>query len=496
MRRPNLEAVGLFLLVAYAVLGAATLTGSHGWGDDWAQYVLHARNIVTGAPYGDTGYLFNPEAPYVGPPEYPPGLPLLLAPVIAVLGVDIVALKAVCFLCFIVMLPIAYAVLARSFGKGAAFSAVVLFALHEQVWTLRQEIGSEAPYMLFSMLALLFASRNGTGPAGSGPARTGAVVAILTYASIACRSIGIALVPALLLDAWVRRKPLSWYAAFFACLALLLAVQRSLLVAPPTYSGELTAPGIDLIVGNLKGYWEVARWVVPMPLGFLSDVALAALIAVAVLGAWRVSVSGFSGASGRSLRARVACVPLPVWYLLAYLFALALASISPGPRYFYPVLPIVLALAAVGVGHLARAVSRARTFAFALASVLAVYYAYLHVPPRVWREDQVATCVDCRALYAFVQAQTPPGSTIAFAKPRALALLGERQGWIWNPDYKAEVFRARLEQARVRFLITVAPGAQLQERYPAYVDSAFQDGIGTTVFRNAMFRVIELRDEL
>jgi hypothetical protein len=57
-----------------------------------------------------------------------------------------------------------------------------------------------------------------------------------------------------------------------------------------------------------------------------------------------------------------------------------------------------------------------------------------------------------------VQAHTPAGSVIAFAKPRAIALLGQRPGWMWNPDDNADVFRAKLQRARTSFLITVAPG--------------------------------------
>jgi hypothetical protein len=486
--------VGLYLLVAYAVLGMATLTSSHEWGDDWAQYVLHARNIVTGIPYGDTGYIFNPDAPYVGPPEYPPGLPLLLAPVVAMSGLDIVALKAVCFLCFIGMLPIAYRVLARPFGRKAAFTAVVLFALHEQVWTLRQYIGSEEPYMLLSMLTLWYASRDRPDSAGTRTVAAGVVVGVLAFASVACRSIGVALLPALLLDAWARRQPLAWQAAFLASFALLIALQKSLLVAPATYSNELTVPGMQLILDNLKGYWAVTLWVIPMPSGFPSDIALAAFIAVAMSGAWRAFGSAAAGGSGLPFRARIACVPLPVWYLLAYLSALALASISPGPRFLFPILPIALVLAAAGGGHLASRMSRPRPYAFALASFIAVYYVYLHASAREWRDDELATCGACREMYAFVQAHTPPGSVIAFAKPRAIALLGQRPGWMWNPDYDADVFRAKLQRARASFLITVAPGTYLYPRYPAYLDGKFQEEIGTTVFRNAMFRVIELGD--
>jgi 4-amino-4-deoxy-L-arabinose transferase-like glycosyltransferase len=471
VRATRLESAGWLLLAAYAVAGLATLTSAHGWGDDWAQYVLHARNIVSGVPYGDTGYVFNPDAPYVGPPEYPPGLPLLLAPAIALFGVDIVALKAVCFLCFIAMLPIAYAVLARFFGKAPAFAAVVLFALHEQVWTLRQFIGSEAPYLLFSVAALWHASRERSGSA----AGAGAISGVLVYASVACRSVGLALVPALLLDAWLRRKPVSWYAAFLASFLLLVAAQNSLLVAPPIYAGELVLPGLQLIVTNVRGYWDVARDLVPMPVGFLSHAALAAVIAAAIVGA-------------RAARGP----PVPVWYLLAYLGVLAVVSISPGPRYLLPIMPIVLALAASGVAHLARRAAHPRRTIAACAAALAVYYAGLFAYARELREDELATCAACGELYAFLREHTPAGSVIAFAKPRALALFAERPGWIWNPDYDEPTFRAKLRE-RASYLVIAAPGTLLRERYPAYVDARFERDIGTRAFSNAMFTVVELR---
>lgn len=471
MRALPFESAGWLLLAAYAAAGFATLTSSHGWGDDWAQYVMHARNIFSGAPYADTGYAFNPDAPYVGPPEYPPGLPLLLAPAVAFFGIDVVALKSVCFACFIAALPIAYAALARAYGTASAFAAVVLFALHPQVWTLRQLIGSEAPYLLFSMAALWHASRERRGNA----AGAGAISGVLVYASVACRSIGLALVPALLLDAWLRRKRGSWYMAFLASLLLLVAAQKWFLVAPPAYSGELALPDLQLIVKNVQGYWDVARDLVPMPLGVFTHVALALVIAAALVGA----------RAGPGMA-------LPIWYLLAYLGVLALVSISPDSRYFIPILPIVLALAASGVAHLARRSAHPRRAIAACAAVLAVYYAGLFVHARELRDDELATCAACRDMYAFVRSSTPPGSVIAFAKPRALALFADRPGWIWNPDYDERVFRAKLRE-RASYLVTVAPGTLLRERYPAYVDERFERDIGTTVFSNAMFTVVELR---
>ena len=71
--------IGLFYL--------ATIRPGHAWGDDFAQYIHHARNLATGVPYAATGYIYNPYNPTIGPRTYPPGFPLLLAPVVKLLPI-------------------------------------------------------------------------------------------------------------------------------------------------------------------------------------------------------------------------------------------------------------------------------------------------------------------------------------------------------------------------------------------------------------------------
>ncbi|MGZ3929991.1 MAG: hypothetical protein ACXVP0_01235 [Bacteroidia bacterium] len=51
---------------------------SHDWGDDFAQYLLEARNILEHKPIGQTGFVENPNF-VLGPNCYPPGFPLILA---------------------------------------------------------------------------------------------------------------------------------------------------------------------------------------------------------------------------------------------------------------------------------------------------------------------------------------------------------------------------------------------------------------------------------
>lgn len=59
----------------------------HSWGDDFAQYIREAINIANGEPYYKAEYVFNPLNPDYGPPQYPPGFPILLAPVVKIWGI-------------------------------------------------------------------------------------------------------------------------------------------------------------------------------------------------------------------------------------------------------------------------------------------------------------------------------------------------------------------------------------------------------------------------
>src|ERR1700742_4260616 len=62
---------------------------------DWAMYVMHARNIATGHAYADTVYVYQPETAMYGASTYPSGYALLLTPVYALFGVNILAFKIV-----------------------------------------------------------------------------------------------------------------------------------------------------------------------------------------------------------------------------------------------------------------------------------------------------------------------------------------------------------------------------------------------------------------
>ncbi|MEW5930752.1 MAG: glycosyltransferase family 39 protein, partial [Gemmatimonadota bacterium] len=197
-RAARWAAPGLALLLGLVHLAMLGDGPGPTYGDDWALYLLHARSLVEGRPYADTGFLPSPLNPWFSPQRYPPGFPLLLAPVYAVAGLDFRALKGVVVLGLAgTLLLLAH--LARRELPGPAAPAVVLLAgLHPFVWTFRDDLLPDLPFTFFCMLALALAERAAaTDQTRRERAVWGAAALASTAAAVATRSIGIVLVPAL-----------------------------------------------------------------------------------------------------------------------------------------------------------------------------------------------------------------------------------------------------------------------------------------------------------
>jgi len=93
------------LLLIVAAFHIVTVRQGHIWGDDFAMYVHHAKNIVEGKPYTATGYLFDPSIS-VSPRMYPPVLPLFLAPVVRLFGLNLLPMKIEQVIFFVLLLAV------------------------------------------------------------------------------------------------------------------------------------------------------------------------------------------------------------------------------------------------------------------------------------------------------------------------------------------------------------------------------------------------------
>jgi len=147
--------LALLLLFAIPLFLLNIQHGQSLGGDDYAQYIKEAQNIASGAPYYQSNYLFNAYNNCYSPPQYPPGYPLMLAPVVKVWGLAIApmcyfnsAIAACLLFCFFIYFR-------KQMGSIAAMCLAVAITYSGCMINLKHEILSDAASLLFVMLYLI-----------------------------------------------------------------------------------------------------------------------------------------------------------------------------------------------------------------------------------------------------------------------------------------------------------------------------------------------------
>lgn len=301
---------------------------------DYAQYILHARALLDGRPYGDIGYLYHPLAWVVGPPVFPPGLPATLAPLIAVFGESqaVFRLFSILALCGFALVAYRHLLAWIEPWQAAAAAAFSAIAIESQLGTLAPM--SDLPFCLLVWAVMLLADS-----AGVWSVRRVLAVTALGFAAIAFRTAGVALIPALFLFTVVRWREHGPKPAIPALIwsgtgALLLAT--SLLENPYSggFSRGLTLAGrLDFLTRNYRfTLFEASLY--PSNLDRLNDVyhVIAALLML----------------MGAVLFARRAARSFAFAFALAYAGMLAVSPFA-NVRYTWPLLPVMTASLVLGL---------------------------------------------------------------------------------------------------------------------------------------------------
>ncbi len=122
-------------------------------GDDFAQYIQHARNICLGQPYSDLPYPFNPEA-QIGPPAYPPFYPFLISPLACGATPQILWMKALSVLLFALSLFVLYKLFRHLNDTALTLETLFVLAFLPWIFLDTGSLGSDTPYAFFSFLTL------------------------------------------------------------------------------------------------------------------------------------------------------------------------------------------------------------------------------------------------------------------------------------------------------------------------------------------------------
>ncbi len=417
-------AVGAILIVA-AICYVVTLKPGHVFvNDDFAAYVMHAKNLVQGHPYSDIRYIPNPDAMWLSPANgYPPVYPAILALVYRVFGDDLHAFKIATVLCFVGFM-IAYVALTRDeMGWTGSAILLVLVSCNPVFWGQRDFILSEYPYLLFSFAALLAIERTYAGLERDRIEIGKAVlVSALLYCAYGTRTIGIALVFALIVaDLLKFRRPSRFLLSVLAVTAVLIGAQTLLLISPKGYISAFHF-SLHTVTVNAIYYGKTLSYV--WANGFSKGIQIVFAVVFTAAATW-----GFAKSLWRERGVKE-------FYLLGYVAVLLAWNAEIGLRGLMPVLPLYLFYGLREWIHFFDALRlpvRAITVG-ALVGWAAVSYAgEIRHENAMPAEPNVADS-DVQAMFAFAREHTSIGDVLVFPKPRTLALFTERRVAALSPE--------------------------------------------------------------
>ena len=431
MRRLNFKHLALALAAGVCAFHLLTLRQGQGWMDDYAQYVLHARNLAEGRPYADTGYLLNPAYQTAGPVTYPPVFPLLLAPVYKA-GLNLQAMKALTVISFAGFLYVLWLLFKRGLGERGALLTAALVGLSPVFWKFKDYLYAEYPFLLFSYAAL-YAWRlaRAAEDAGGRWLPRALAAGLLAYLAYGTRSAGLVLLPAFLIADLVEKKKVS--KTFLACCVPALglaAAQWLTLHSDAVYAGQARelfshASLFAAVTGNLLGYAE--RFTLLFENGQVPLLPALLLAAAASLGA-----AGFARRAGRE--------PLLAAYAVLNILLLLLFPAADGLRYAFPLVPLLFYYAAAGWDEYSSKFGRAaRYMAPALLLVIGLSYAGAYCGAQYGALREGTEKGETRQLFEFVRRAVPPEALVICRKPRTLSLFTGRRASTYHFGSDAEL---------------------------------------------------------
>lgn len=408
-------------LLAVALIPFTVLAAVHwNWGapsgyGDHAQYLAHARAIVEGRSYTDIGYIYHPAAPMIGPRAYPPGLPLTLAPIVALAGTDapwnqVLMLLSVALIAWLAYRRLLIVLAPWQAALAAGFTALALEARFATV----------VPMSDPGFCALLWGLILAVDTATTWTWKRIALVTSLGFAAMAYRVPGAVVVPALAIYALVTWRehrgraliPVAIWAG--TGIAVLASGFVSLPFRAYLFPRSL-ADFADRVPSMLRVYKAATfdALLYPFASGRLNDAYHAV-----------TTMAAFAGAATFLWRYRRTMLAATVVVYIAMLFA---SPVSDG-RYLWPMYPVIAAGLVVGAAAISRLVGRYVRW-YPRSAAPAALALFLILVGSAWHESKVPKprsldhLPEAAALFDWMRTrQQREPMRVMFYNPRVLTL--------------------------------------------------------------------------
>jgi hypothetical protein len=447
--RPMLERtfVPAVMILGIAVCLIASLRSGQQWDGDFALYIMNARNIALGLPYGQTPYLWN-AANTIHPAAYPPGFPLLIAPVYAALGVNVLAVKVLCVATFVLFLFVFRRIALSVLSPPFALAVTAAMGLHPYIFAFENSPTSEFPFLFFCYGALHTLNRlsaEGTRPRRS-LATLVAVAAVAIAAACITRPVGALIFPAAFAVSVLHHRRLVTPESVALCLAAAITflAQLALPADIGTYVGFVEPFSIHYLIQQMQQYARVGASLFGAAAVAHPKLGIAMVVVVALL-----TVAGFVA----QVRRRITIFEAFFVFFLGFL--IVFPAMAPS-RYTLPIWPLMFLYVAVGIDFLGRAFdTRFKRMAFNLAACVAVAAVYV-IQYASMPSGEIPFSVDARQsreLFAEIEKNLPEDARLLARKPAIIALYTGHEATTWPEKFSDDELWGLLARLQVNYIV-------------------------------------------
>jgi 4-amino-4-deoxy-L-arabinose transferase-like glycosyltransferase len=418
------------------------LREGHIWGDDFAIYLAHAKNIVEGHSYADTGYIFNPAVAIYSPTNYPPVFPLLLAPLYSLFGMSLMPMKIEQVIFFVFTLLLVYIMWRRQLGSGYTLVLIVILGFNPVFWSAKETIVSDVPFLFFFYLFVVVVRWNPQRP--NYIWLRALLIGTALYLNIGTRSVGVALVPGFLLYEAMQNKRIrrsTWIALTF-CATAMIVQSHFVRAMPLSYLQQAHVITPTTIILNVLAYSRALAgfWIASLRNWF----ALCVLLFFALLtatGMVRQLRRGFD---------IIECLLVP------YLALVLLWPYRGGIRYVFPLIPWIGFLAMTGLRELGHRCGTRYAFIvpLGLLLILGIPYSQAYGNLNFGPIGESSNSPEFNELCAKVRQMTKPDDVLIYYRARALSLYTGRRTSIYNSQGSDRELWRWSDEIGGRYLVT------------------------------------------
>lgn len=450
----TINTVAIFILLAPLLF--INVKNSHNWGGDFSQYIHQAINIAEGIPQSETGYIFNDQNPYLGPPAYPVGFPILLVPVYLLFGNSIVAFSGYLSIMLILLFFIVHQFFKIFFNNLISLIMVITIAYNPWILRFKASILSDIPFTLFFIASILFYKRklcdNNKNIGHS------VILGLLIGFSMLIKSIGIIVLIGILAENFIgllktysktgkigeyKPKLLNLFFVFITTLIFYYSISFIIL---PTKTEHYSFFSNLFIYNDLGGaLLKSGVYYTELIQNFFSTNILigAFTLTFFIIGFIKKIFSEFS--------------TIEYIFILFILIILAFPSYQ-GFRYLLPIFPIIVIYIVKGLMTIQIDFKLRKSYIVIIVGVLLL----LNYKNNIQRiiKLQETTIAGPQAPYSidafnYIISNTPENSTFAFIKPRVLALYTSRKSVAIGINKSLNDIDDKFTEVGVDYLLTV-----------------------------------------